>query len=1113
MAWRLPIPASLALLLGTLGRMAGPAPRAPGAVPERPRGMCYHLVREKMPYGRAWVACRHWGSRLAHVHWAATREALRTELAGAPSWWVAAEDPLGTGIRPWPESHHPRGLPACAFLSRRGMLRRGLGAVCLERHPVICEFGPGQGAECPLQRARSPTARAGKTPETHQEPPSRGSLVGGRRRTQRLRRFLGHEEEEPYPEMTAIWEALQSVQPKNWQQELVHRLSLPVQEDDGFGSASKMDEEMRLFQAVSEHLLQRDARASPHWPLLSILALRGCSRLLQASLGRCSPGPAMNIQQQQQEAALARSVMQILHRLEKAMWQDKEGILESALISISAHRFISSDLGNTTLSFPGHPKAARVILPGPSALEAFLPPGTLIRVQLASFLGSPFSSSSSSQKEVTGVVAELDLLAGETEIFVSNLSDPVQVFLPQTAPAHSAPAFHVSPGEALLLTVNVTWTEASLMLHTQPEPREPWGLFRLSQHRLEAVEPSLVEDQGGRTWLVGPASLPVRDGASRFLLVPLNLSVGAPLALRLGAYGVRCVSWHPDSGQWSEEGCAVGPLSRWGEVHCLCSHLSFYGSAFWVMPVQVDVVRTAEYFALLGENPIMLILMGVLYAFFLGTAAWARWMDMRTQPQIRPVLLDDDPCAQYGYLLCISPPGPPGHDSDSCRVCLWLQGSSGTSKPRSLPPSGTLFLLREPCPLGELQSIWLWQESPMPPRYVTQVTVQDLQERGRFHFPCHAWLTRGEDGLCAPQHFLAAPRDPTFWTIFWQRVLCGFRDEHSVLLVLRPPPHTAFTRVQRISCFWCLLLCSSLISLMFWETADESPPLLSVGSYFSFAWKDVAVSAESALIAFPINFLLVFLFQNTKPRRSEGALRIVARPDAPADPRSLDAAVLENLRSAVETFSRARMLPGSFGLQCSLTPSLDLEGLLHLLARMILPGPEGEADSAGTEPSPDASHESYSKRYVLRKLQQVARLLEEEEAGPASARHAQALEQVRALAGALDTHLPPVPQAHKKRRWSLPWWSVFVSWALLVSLSAVSTFFVLLYGFHYGRESIERWLVSTAISLCQNLFVLQPLKVVIFALFFALALKKPEEEEDDDEMSLEFPIEGPGSLQ
>uniref|UniRef100_A0ABM5EU61 Polycystin-1-like protein 2 isoform X2 n=1 Tax=Pogona vitticeps TaxID=103695 RepID=A0ABM5EU61_9SAUR len=1043
MAWKLPIPASLALLLGTLGRMAGSVPRAPGAVPERPRGMCYHLVREKMPYGRAWVACGRWGSRLAHVHWAATREALRTELAGAPSWWVAAEDPLGTGIRPWPkESHHPRGLPACAFLSRRGMLQRGLGTVCLERHPVICEFGPGQGAECPLRRARSPTVRAGKTPETHQESPSRGSLVRGRRRTQRLRRFLGHEEEEPYPEMTAIWEALQSVQPKNWQQELVHRLSLPVQEDDGFGSASKMDEEMRLFQAVSEHLLQRDARASPHWPLLSILALRGCSRLLQASLGRCSPGPARNIQQQQQqEAALARSVMQILHRLEKAMWQDKEGILESALISISAHRFISSDLGNATLSFPGHPKAARVILPGPSALEAFLPPGTLIRVQLASFLGSPFSSSSSGQKEVTGAVAELDLLAGETEIFVSNLSDPVQVFLPQTAPALLAPAFHVSLGEALLLTVNVTWTEGSLMLHAQPEPRQPWGLFRLSQHRLEAVEPSLVEDQGGHTWLVGPASLPVRDGASRFLLVPLNLSVGAPLALRLGAYGVRCVSWHPDSGQWSEEGCArlvgdASPGGRRAHGRVLCPsgrephHADPHGSSLRLLP---------------GDGGL----------------------------------------------------GPlDGHEDTAPGQSCWMMtpvpsmGTCSASAPRA-PQATTLT----------------------PAEYVTQVTVQDLQERGRFHFPCHAWLTRGEDGLCAPQHFLAAPRDPTFWTIFWQRVLCGFRDEHSVLLVLRPPPHTAFTRVQRISCFWCLLLCSSLISLMFWETADESPPLLSVGSYFSFAWKDVAVSAESALIAFPINFLLVFLFQNTKPRRSEGALRTVARPDAPADPRSLDAAVLENLRSAVETFSRARTLPGSFALQCSLTPSLDLEGLLHLLARMILPGPEGEADSAGTEPSPDASHESYSKRYVLRKLQQVARLLEEQEAGPASARHAQALEQVRALAGTLDTHLPPVPQAHKKRRWSLPWWSVFVGWALLVSLSAVSTFFVLLYGFHYGRESIERWLVSTAISLCQNLFVLQPLKVVIFALFFALALKKPEEEEDDDEMSLEFPIEGPGSLQ
>lgn len=52
-------------------------------------------------------------------------------------------------------------------------------------------------------------------------------------------------------------------------------------------------------------------------------------------------------------------------------------------------------------------------------------------------------------------------------------------------------------------------------------------------------------------------------------------------------------------------------------------------------------------------------------------------------------------------------------------------------------------------------------------------------------------------------------------------------------MVLKPPTHTHFTRVQRLSCGLCLLLCSALISLMFWEVpTHESPLILNLGKSF-----------------------------------------------------------------------------------------------------------------------------------------------------------------------------------------------------------------------------------------------------------------------------------------
>ncbi|XP_067327273.1 polycystin-1-like protein 2 [Anolis sagrei] len=315
--------------------------------------------------------------------------------------------------------------------------------------------------------------------------------------------------------------------------------------------------------------------------------------------------------------------------------------------------------------------------------------------------------------------------------------------------------------------------------------------------------------------------------------------------------------------------------------------------------------------------------------------------------------------------------------------------------------------------------------------------------------------------------------------------------------------------------------------------------------FFSLSWKDVVIGVQSALLAFPINFLVVFIFQRTKPRKGcrRPSQAPPTAPSAPSDPTSLQAAVLEHLRSAVEVLSRGpeRTEPH----QAPLPPTLDLEELLQLLHHFILGDSRGGSANgslptplaghipatptcpsecaqpstppctAGSTAAPSSLHKAYCTRFLLLKLQRVSRLLEELGAGSFPGESTLALQQVQEMGAALSTRLTSARPSCRKRwhQWSLPWWGSLVGWALLLSLNVISTFFILLYGFHYGKESTEQWLISTAVSLAQSLLVLQPLKVICFAIFFALVLKKAEEEEPTVEESLDELGERLGSLQ
>ena len=59
----------------------------------------------------------------------------------------------------------------------------------------------------------------------------------------------------------------------------------------------------------------------------------------------------------------------------------------------------------------------------------------------------------------------------------------------------------------------------------------------------------------------------------------------------------------------------------------------------------------------------------------------------------------------------------------------------------------------------------------------------------------------------------------------------------------------------------------------------------------------------------------------------------------------------------------------------------------------------------------------------------------------------------------------------------LPWFCVYVGYALCLALSLVSVLMVLLYGYNFGPAIALQWILSVLIAFLLSIFVLEPIKV------------------------------------
>ncbi|KAM9607618.1 polycystin-1-like protein 2 [Trichechus inunguis] len=923
-------------------------------------------------------------------------------------------------------------------------------------------------------------------------------------------------------------------------------------------------EASRALQHASEALLAASARAHPKDQRRQAATrdlFQAVGSVLEASL---SDRPEEPREAYSSQTATVPQLLGVVGHVQTALLQGSlpgglPAMLATPSMSVYTNRIQPQSWRGPSVHVAAA-NSATFTLPASSSLSSIADSHEPVDIRMTSFPKSPFLAHS--RFDVSGTVGGLHLTSPSGQLIpVKNLRENIEILLPRLSEGYGEPTvLNLTGPEAL--RVNLTSGEAALGIHLHWRPRIPLTLTlgygyhpNKTNHDATTHLPPTADPDGLSTWILRPEDLHFGEGVYYLTVVPacdLELTAVRDLTVGITTFLSHCVFWDEGQETWDSSGCQVGPRTTPSQTHCLCNHLTFFGSTFLVMPNAIDVFQTAELFATFEDNPVVMTTVGCLCVAYVLVVIWARRKDAQDKAKVKVTVLEDnDPFAQYHYMVTVYT----GHRrgaATSSKVTVTLYGLDGESEPHHLADPDTpvferggmdVFLLSTLFPLGDLRSLRLWHDNSghQPSWYVSRVLVHDLAMDQKWHFLCNSWLSIDVGDCVLDKVFPVATEQDRkqFSHLFSMKTSSGFQDGHIWYSIFSRSPWSNFTRVQRVSCCFSLLLCTMLTSIMFWGVPkDPAEQKMDLGK-IEFTWQEVMIGLESSLLMFPINLLIVQIFRNTHPRATKeqktgkwgwGSSSLPPSPQPVEDGLLTPEAVIKDMCRLVSSLFKALKVPSPASGWDSAN-LMDINKLLALVEDVICPQNAagqvfGEEAKKREDPLtlargsihvkekmrcliPEVSPGGSQKDRVYRQclylqlehMEHELRLLGPR-GFPQHQSHARALRQLQTLKDNLGGQpgipgpVRPSSPPMSRPPCGLPWWCILVGWLLVAATSSVAAFFTMLYGLHYGRASSLKWLISMAISFVESVFVTQPLKVLGFAAFFALVLKRVEDEEE-----------------
>ncbi|KAM9346888.1 polycystin-1-like protein 2 [Symphorus nematophorus] len=841
-------------------------------------------------------------------------------------------------------------------------------------------------------------------------------------------------------------------------------------------------------------------------------------------------------------------------------------IIQQAHISVFVNRVTPGNLHTKSINITN---CSCPTFSLPKLPSSIFPSDDPVDVRMLSLDKNPFSWNE--RGNVSGLIGALSLTTKDgSSIPVENLSEDIEILLPRPV-GEQVNTSVLDLGNFSTTVIDISSVNSTLVLKMVPSS-DPLP-FKLFLGYLEYptdknyVAMTQMPHQGTTqeeryTWLLEPKDLKGNTGVHYLLVRPIVgpgiKSIKANLSIT--PITSECKFWDESILDWRTNGCRVGIRSTHLVTQCLCNHLTFFGSSFFVTPNLVDPSRSAELFATFADNPVVVCFVGALCVVYLLAVVWARRKDIQDVAKVKVTVLEDnDPMDEYRYLLSVST-GYRRGASTSSQVTITLLGAEGNSEPHHLTDpkkpvfergAVDVFLITAPFSLGDLQGIRLWHNNSgsHPAWYVGNVMVQDLQTEQKWHFLCNSWLAI-DVGDCSLDKVFPVSTEmdlKRFSNLFFMKTTKDFSDGHLWYSVISRPASSTFTCVQRVSCCFSLLLCTMLTSIMFYGIpTDPSEQTMDLG-HFEFTWQQFMIGVQSSLIMFPINILIVSIFRYTRPRETSCCRRKTEKPDALEQTSSSETATTNvNVNVTLETLIKdiTRIIHSlSKNMKSNIPPAesefgpgqqVDINAVLAVVEDFIKQNsktsdttesktqlPEGSASMHPRSAVEGIQKKSNKTQYLYRQLCHIDKELSllGPSGFPTPHSYSQALQQVQGMKGSLEDQLfkfscvdPDEPTqkkltpadstdgdgSQKKRaccHGGLPWWFIFFGWLLVIATSGVSGYFTMLYGLNFGKERSISWLVSMIVSFFQSILVIQPLKVLCLAVFFALVIKKVDEED------------------
>ncbi|EDO38168.1 predicted protein, partial [Nematostella vectensis] len=291
-----------------------------------------------------------------------------------------------------------------------------------------------------------------------------------------------------------------------------------------------------------------------------------------------------------------------------------------------------------------------------------------------------------------------------------------------------------------------------------------------------------------------------------------------------------CLYWEEGRQTWSSRGCRVGPKSRPGSLHCKCDHLTSFGGDFFVSPNPIDfdiVFKRFQDFD--AKNFVVFFVVFSILGLYLIALVFAMRADRKdTAKAVENLHLDISSGNWYEITIYT---GVWRNNGTTANVAATISGQNGASEVIPLSDryskrrlfaraSINTFTVSLSNDIGPVTSLKLWHDNygSNPSWFIHQVVITNLETDSKTYFVCNRWLAVDKgDGQLEGEFKVASKKElSSFKYQFYSRLSRNLGDGHLWLSVVTRPPHSPFTRAQRLSCCLSVLYCAMVASAMFY---------------------------------------------------------------------------------------------------------------------------------------------------------------------------------------------------------------------------------------------------------------------------------------------------------